>query len=47
MRIMHLCRKLETGNRLLQVRLERANHDEHESLGVAAQRVLEEIGKLT
>jgi hypothetical protein len=44
MRIMHLRRKLETRNRFLEMRLQRADHDEHERLGVAAERVLEEVG---
>lgn len=46
MRIVHLCRELQAGNRFLQMRLERADHDEHEGLGVAAEGVLEEVSQL-
>jgi hypothetical protein len=46
MRIMHLSRELETGNRLLQMGLQRADHDEHERLGVAAKGVLKEVSEL-
>ena len=46
MRIMNLCRKLQARNRFLQMRLERADHDEHEGFGVAAEGVLEEVGQL-
>jgi hypothetical protein len=40
MRVMHLRRKFETRNRLLQMRLQRANHDKHQSLRVATERIL-------
>lgn len=44
--VVHLCCKLETGNSLLQMGLQWADHDKHECLRVSAQRVLEQIGKL-
>jgi hypothetical protein len=37
MRIMHLCRKLETRNRLLKMRLQRTNHYKHKCFRVAAE----------
>lgn len=45
-RVMHLGRELETRDGLLEMSLQRAYHDEHECLGVAAEGVLEEIGQL-
>lgn len=38
--------KLQTRYRLAQMALERADHDEHERLGISAQRELEEIRQL-
>lgn len=46
MRIMHLGGKLEAGNGFLEMGLQRADHDEHERLAVAAERVLEEVRQL-
>jgi hypothetical protein len=46
MRIVYFCRELETRNRLLEMCLEGRDHDEHEGLGVTAQRVLEEVCQL-
>jgi len=46
MRVVHLCRKLETRNGFLQMGLQRADHDEHEGFGVAAEGVLEEVCQL-
>lgn len=45
-RVVHLGRELEAGDCFLQVRLERADHDEHERLGVAAEGVLQEVCQL-
>jgi hypothetical protein len=45
-RVMYLCRKLQTRHRLLQVSLQRRDHDEHERLAVAPERVLEEVCQL-
>ena len=41
--IVHLSCKLETGNSLLEMCLQWADHDEHEGLRVATERVLEEV----
>jgi len=46
MRVVHLCRELETRDGLLEMGLQRADHDEHERLGVAAEGVLEEVCQL-
>lgn len=43
---MHLGRELQTRQCLAHVSLQRADHDEHEGLGVAAQGELEEISQL-
>lgn len=45
-RVVHLGRKLETRDCLLQMCLQWADHDKHECLGVAAEGVLEEISQL-
>ena len=45
-RVVHLGRELETGQRLGEVSLQRADHDKHQGLGIAAERELEEVGKL-
>ena len=47
MRIMHLSRKLETRNRLLQMRLQRTNHNKHERLAVATERILQQPRQLS
>lgn len=44
--IVHLSRELETGQGLSQVCLQWADHHEHEGLGVASERELQEIGEL-
>jgi hypothetical protein len=46
MRIMHLRRKLQARNRFLEMRLQRADHNEHERLAVSTERVLEEVRQL-
>jgi hypothetical protein len=44
--VVHLGGELETGDCLLQMCLQRADHDEHEGLRVATERILEEVGQL-
>jgi hypothetical protein len=44
--IMNLGRKLETRDSLLQVCLKGRHHDEHKSLRVPTERILEEVGQL-
>jgi len=44
--VVHLGRELETRNGLLEMSLQRADHDEHEGFGVAAEGVLEEVCQL-
>lgn len=46
MGVVHLRGKLQAGQGLGQVCLKGADHDKHQGLGVAAQRELEEVGKL-
>ena len=38
--------KFQTGQRLGQVGLQRADHNEHQCLAISAQRILQEIGQL-
>jgi len=45
-RVVHLGGELEAGDCLLQMCLQRADHDEHKRLRVATERVLEEVGQL-
>lgn len=42
--VMDLCRELQACDRFLQMRLQGADHDEHEGFRIAAEGVLEEIG---
>ena len=44
--VVHLGCELETGDGFLQVGLQRADHDEHERFGVAAEGVLQEVCQL-
>lgn len=46
MSIMYLCSKLQTGDRFLQMCLQRRDHDEHEGFRVTAKRILEEVSQL-
>jgi hypothetical protein len=39
--VVHLCRELKTCDRLLEMSLQWADHDEHEGFRVAAEGVLE------
>lgn len=46
MSVVHLGRKLQAGQRLRKVSLQRADHDEHERLGVSTERELKQICEL-
>lgn len=46
MGVMHLCRELETGQRLCHMCLQWTDHHKHESLGIASEGELEKIGEL-
>lgn len=39
--------ELEARNRLIEVRLKRTDHDEHERLRIASKRVLQEVRQLS
>lgn len=42
--IVHLRREFKTRDSLLQMRLQRTDHDKHECLGIATQRILQKVG---
>lgn len=44
--VVHLRRKLQADRRLGQVVVERAHHDKHERLGVAAEGILKQVCEL-
>lgn len=46
MRIMHLGRKLKARQSLVEMSLQRANHDKHECFRVPTQGELEEVCQL-
>jgi hypothetical protein len=47
MGIVDLCREFETGQCLIQMGLQRADHNKHEGLRVASKRVLQQVCQLS
>lgn len=46
MSVMHLRGELQAGQALCKMGLQRADHDEHEGLGIAPEGELKKIGEL-